>query len=58
MPNRSKFKKLTNQWHEQEKEHIITLHALIITTSSYAGDTAIPECDDEDDHDDIVEDQQ
>lgn len=37
---------------------MVTLHALGISTSSYAGDTAIPECDDEDEHDDTVEDQQ
>ena len=37
---------------------MVTLHALGISISSYAGDTAIPECDDEDEHDDTVEDQQ
>ena len=55
MPNRSKLKKEANQRHEQEKEHMVTMHALGISTSTYAGDTAIPECSDDDD---AVEDQQ
>ena len=57
MPTRSKLKKVANQQHDQEKEHMVTMHAFGNSTSIYAGDTAIPECDDDDD-DEAVEDQQ
>ena len=43
IPNRSKLKKAANQRHDQEKEHMVTMHAFGISTSTYGGDTAIPE---------------
>ena len=57
MPSRSKLKKVANQQHDQEKEHMVTMHAFGISTSIYAGDNARPECNDDGD-DEAVEDQQ
>ena len=31
IPNRSKLKKAANQWHDQEKEHMITsMHSVLV----------------------------
>ena len=57
MINRNELKKQANQRHEQEKEHMVTLQAVGISTSLYVGDTAVPVCEDDDDNEEDEQDE-